>query len=264
MTLVNGIEHDFGYSKIQEQMSSKKRKQAEIGKKYVMRNKRRDISFKDSYMAASQQVLPSQRILKPQNRNSVNLSHIVIETGESIGESLTGNVQDIQPTLNMYFQNNSLEEDIMEHLPSVYQEPAQSPSHRHHRSLNFPSLHTGGSVVQQASTRTKAKHQSSFTSGRFLMHVNKHIPPYQLFHHLKKSEIARFERDYHGDLAPLLIDFDGKIIDMFNTRKDRFAHWQETSLASIDTSRQDEDELRKQAYNFLVNDVRSLRDLYKE
>jgi hypothetical protein len=96
------------------------------------------------------------------------------------------------------------------------------------------------------------------------MHVNKHIPPYQLFQHLKKSEIARFERDYHGDLAPLLIDFDGKLIEIFNTRNDRFAHWQVTSLASLDTSRQDEDELRKQAYNFLVNDVRSLRDLYKE
>ena len=85
MTLVNGIEHDFAYTKIQEQMSTKKRKQVESSKKYVMRNKRRDISFKDSYMAASQQVIPTQRILRPQNRNSVNLSHIVIETGESIG-----------------------------------------------------------------------------------------------------------------------------------------------------------------------------------
>lgn len=65
MNLVNGIEHDFAYSKIQEQMSTKKRKQVENSKKYVMRNKRRDISFKDSYMAASQQVIPTQRILRP-------------------------------------------------------------------------------------------------------------------------------------------------------------------------------------------------------
>lgn len=61
-----------------------------------------------------------------------------------------------------------------------------------------------------------------------------------------------------------MIDFDGKIIEIFNSRRDRFAQWQETSLASIDTSGQDEEELRKQAYNFQVNDVRSLRDLYKE
>jgi hypothetical protein len=55
------------------------------------------------------------------------------------------------------------------------------------------------------------------------MHVNKHIPACQLFQTLKKSEINKFSHDYHGDIAPLLIDFDGRIIEIFNHRKERFA-----------------------------------------
>lgn len=88
---------------------------------------------------------------------------------------------------------------------------------KNNQSFNFPSL------LQKSSTR-KASEK------RILMHVNKFVPPYQQFQPLKRGTIKRFAGDYsirkYESITQNLIEFDRKLIEFFNARKERFTNFE--------------------------------------
>lgn len=58
------------------------------------------------------------------------------------------------------------------------------------------------------------------------MHVNKFIPFYMQFHQLSSHDLSDFAKDYAvKDNKPIrkqLLDFDTKLIEFFNSRRDRY------------------------------------------
>ena len=60
------------------------------------------------------------------------------------------------------------------------------------------------------------------------MHVNKYIPPYMIFLPLKSHTLNMFSYDYandEADITTLMIEFDKKLVNTFNARKERFSHY---------------------------------------
>jgi hypothetical protein len=61
------------------------------------------------------------------------------------------------------------------------------------------------------------------------MHVNKFVPPYQQFQPLRKVTMNRFATDYtarkYEGITQNIIEFDRKLIEFFNSRKERFTNF---------------------------------------
>lgn len=58
------------------------------------------------------------------------------------------------------------------------------------------------------------------------MHVNKFIPFYMQYHQLSSHELSEFAKDYavkeNQVMRHQLLNFDTKIIEIFNSRRDRY------------------------------------------
>jgi len=58
------------------------------------------------------------------------------------------------------------------------------------------------------------------------MHVNRYVPFFMQYHTLTGHEFSEFQKDYtkRENLAfkQHVIDFDAKLIEIFNTRRDRY------------------------------------------
>jgi hypothetical protein len=58
------------------------------------------------------------------------------------------------------------------------------------------------------------------------MHVNRYVPFFMQYHTLTSSDFSEFQKDYvkRENLAfkQHVIDFDAKLIEIFNTRRERY------------------------------------------
>ena len=58
------------------------------------------------------------------------------------------------------------------------------------------------------------------------MHVNKFIPFYMQYHQLNSQNLSEFAKDYvvkeNQVMRQQLLNFDSKLIEIFNSRRDRY------------------------------------------
>jgi hypothetical protein len=61
---------------------------------------------------------------------------------------------------------------------------------------------------------------------KVIMHVNQFIPFFMQYHLLSSQCLSEFSKDYHMKESAMyknqLIDFDTKLIEIFNQRRDRY------------------------------------------
>lgn len=67
---------------------------------------------------------------------------------------------------------------------------------------------------------------SGLQQKKVIMHVNKFVPFFMQFHTLGKQELGQFSKDYsakdNAAIQKQLIDFDAKLIEVFNHRRERY------------------------------------------
>lgn len=83
-------------------------------------------------------------------------------------------------------------------------------------SISSPKNHEGDTSAIKRQQQNK----------KVIMHVNKFIPFYMQYHQLSGQELSEFAKDYavkeNQVMRKQLIDFDTKLIEIFNARRDRY------------------------------------------
>ena len=101
-------------------------------------------------------------------------------------------------------------------------------------SISSPKINEGDASMIKKQTNKKV-----------IMHVNKFVPFYMQYHQLSSEDLSNFAKDYllseNQVMRKQIIDFDTKLIEIFNARRDRYIRrfYPQYALTSKDSDQEE-------------------------